>query len=135
MFETLTKYIDRLENEEICELEDDGLNDNEEGTIIITHITYKDVVYELEDEVYSVLDNNPDLVPNNDYMSVIQEYANGDTNKMYGKDTKDMNEKVAFAYILSTFRAERFYDGAIKSSIEDKRMINWLKKLKEYEEL
>lgn len=135
MFETLTKFIDRLENEEICELEDDGLNDNEEGTIIITHITYKDVVYELEDEVYKVLDNNPDLVPNNDYMSVIQEYANGDTNKMYGKDTKDMNAKVAFAYILSTFRAERFYDGAIKSSIEDKRMINWLKKLKEYEEL
>ena len=135
MFETLTKFIDRLENEEICELEDDGLNDNEEGTIIITHIAYKDVVYELEDEVYKVLDNNPDLVPNNDYMSVIQEYANGDTDKMYGKDTKDMNEKVAFAYILSTFRAERFCDGAIKSSIEDKRMINWLKKLKEYEEL
>ena len=134
MFESLTKFIDKFNIESFGEVPNIQLDEDDDSKVTpFPHVSYEAVVYEFMDAVYDFNDNN-NPIPHNDYMKVIEEYADGDPEKIKGLDTKDMPSNVAFAYILMVIRGERFCDGLLLRNLEDGTIIKWLNRLKEIDE-
>lgn len=98
------------------------------------HVVYPEVIYRLEDDIYTFEKKNPQYQLKA-YHSIFAEYGiEWSDHSMENVDVSELDAKVVLALLLGAFRAERFCDGAIKDFLEKGCIQRWLERLKEIDE-
>ena len=135
-FQTLTDYIPKLENIEYGKVypEKQTGDGSLENPFQMPHVIYHDVVYALENDIYSFEESHPHYELKS-YHSILEKHnIKWSEVEMENADVSDMEAQGVLALLLGIFRAERFCDGAIKSFLEKGCIQKWLMRLKEIDE-
>lgn len=131
-FKLLTKYIGKLDNEELCGQwiffeEDDG---TKKDPVELPYRTYKDLVNTFIREFYEFSDSHPEYHIS-DYCSILNNYGiKWNRKSMRNANTELLNEKCVLALIMGAIQAETIRSGKFLNFLDDGRIIKWLKRLK-----
>lgn len=126
MYESLTKYIDKIEGDTIAEyVKRPGY---------MPYINYSKMVDAYVDDVYKFIKDN-DEVNKSNFRDIIK--ANGidlSTKSVYEADTSTMDGACIVAILFSAIRAERFHDGVLEHLFIQGYIKKWLERLKAIDE-
>ena len=126
MYESLTKYIDKIDDDKICEwVEEPGY---------MPYVNYTRMVDDFVDDVYKFIKDN-DEVNKSNCRDIIK--ANGidlSTKSVYEADPNTLDGSCVFSILLGAVRAERFSDGVLENLFKNGHIKKWLERLKAIDE-
>ena len=126
MYESLTKYIDKIDGDKICEwVEEPGY---------MPYVNYTRMVDDFVDDVYKFLKESKEVSPKN-FQDIIK--ANGialNTKSVFEVDLNTLDGCCIFSILLAAVRAERFSDGVLENLFKQGHIKKWLERLKEIDE-
>lgn len=131
-FENLTKYIPRLEDDNVGNWVIDRENDGTpEHPIQAPYVSYSEMVYNFIDDVHDFEEKNKDFeLPR--YREILEK--NGlewSLKSMKEADVSSLDAQCVMALIMGAVRAERFCDGALLGFFKNGSIKKWLKRLNE----
>lgn len=107
MYESLTKYIDKIDDDMICKwVEEPGY---------MPYVDYTSMVDDFVDDVYKFLKESKEVSSKN-YRDIIN--ANGidlNTKSVFEVDPNTLDGSCVFSILLAAVRAERFSDGVLEN--------------------
>ena len=134
-FDTLTKYIPLIDNDEIGHWYIDRENDGSpEHPKQFPFVVFSEMVNHFVDDVYAIVEGYPEWELNH-YGQILEE--NG---LQWSKDSmseaivEDLDARCICALLVGAVRAERFCDGALMSFFENGSITRWLNRLKVIDE-
>lgn len=126
MYESLTKYIDKIDDDMICKwVEEPGY---------MPYVDYTSMVDDFVDDVYKFLKESKEVSPKN-YRDIIN--ANGidlNTKSVFEVDPNTLDGSCVFSILLAAVRAERFSDGVLENLFKQGHIKRWLERLKAIDE-
>lgn len=134
-YSALTKYINLLKNDNVCEWICDKENDGSaERPMHLPFVTYSITINKLADDIYKFAKESDEIVPSK-YAEILQ--ANGiewNSDSMIKADASVLDAQCILALLIASLRAERFCDGALLGFIKSGAVTRWLKRLQELDE-
>ena len=131
-FDTLTKYIPLIDNDEIGHWQIDRENDGtSEHPIQFPFVAFSEMVNHFIDDVYALVDRYPEWELNH-YGQILED--NGlqwGTDSMSNAIVENLDTRCICALFVGAVRAERFCDGALLSFFKNGSISRWLQRLKE----
>lgn len=126
MYESLTKYIDKIDDDMICKwVEEPGF---------MPYVDYTSMVDDFVDDVYKFLKESKEVSPKK-YRDIIN--ANGidlNTKSVFEVDPNTLDGSCVFSILLAAVRAERFSDGVLENLFKNGHIKKWLQRLKAIDE-
>ena len=126
MYESLTKYIDKIDDDIICKLvEEPGY---------MPYVDYTSMVDDFVDDVYKFLKESKEVSPKN-FQNIIK--ANGidpNTKSVFEVDPNTLDGSCIFSILLAAVRAERFSDGVLENLFKSGHIKRWLERLRAIDE-
>ena len=126
MYESLTKYIDKIDDDKICEwVEEPGY---------MPYVNYTRMVDDFVDDVYKFLKESKEVSPKN-FQDIIK--ANGidlNTKSVFEVDHNTLDGSCIFSILLAAVRAERFSDGVLENLFKNGHIKKWIQRLKTIDE-
>lgn len=134
-FESLTKYLSQLSNDNIgtwiIDCENDG---TPEHPIQMPFVNYSRLVHNFVEDVYAFMEANENFELNR-YGDILQENGLEWSGKsMSEADVSDKDARCVMALIMGAVRAERFCDAALLGFFKDGSIRKWLACLQEIDE-
>lgn len=131
-FEKITKLIPLLEAEEthgewIIDREHKGTPDDPKQ---FPFVGYGRVACDLIDMVHECVDDNEDLGVR-DHRGVLDSYGLPDEESVLAADISKCDGKCTLAMILTIVRGDRFCEGLLLSYLNNGKMLEWMKRLRE----
>ena len=135
MYESLTKYINQIEMDELGEWIVDRENDGTpEHPIQMPWVNYSKTVTDLEHAIYQYVDDHENLGLRQ-YGEILEKSGlKWDINSMSNADVSKLDGTTVMALLLGVVRAERFCDGALLSFCKSGCVSRWLSRLKEIDD-
>lgn len=134
-YSVLTKYINLLKNDIVCEWSCDKENDgSSERPMHLPFVIYSITVDKLTDDIYKFAKESDEIVLSK-YADILN--ANGikwGYDSMMKADASELDAQCILALLIASLRAERFCDGALLEFIKNGAVIRWLKRLQELDE-
>lgn len=134
-FESLTKYLSQLSNDNIGTWIIDSENDGTpEHPIQMPFVNYSRLVHNFVEDVYAFMEANENFELNR-YGDILQENGLEWSDKsMSEADVSDKDARCVMALIMGAVRAERFCDGALLGFFKDGSIRKWLARIQEIDE-
>lgn len=130
-FQSLTKYIPLISNDEIGTWVIDRENDGTmEHPIHFPFVNYSEMVDKFVEDVYAFHDEHPEFGLNR-YGETLEKNGLEWGGKMSTADVSDKDAQCILALIIGAVRAERFCDGALMGFFKDGSIEKWLMRLHE----
>ena len=134
-FDTLTKYILLIDNDEIGHWHIDRENDGSpEHPKQFPFMVFSEMVNHFVDDIYSIVEGYPEWELNH-YSQILEE--NGikwESGSMSEAIVDDLDARCICALLVGAVRAERFCDGALMLFFKNGSIARWLNRLKAIEE-
>jgi hypothetical protein len=134
-FKALTKYIPRIEDDDIGHWHIDRENNGTpEHPIQFPFVVFSEMVNHFIDDVYATVEGYPEWELNR-YDQILEE--NGikwESKSMNGAIVEDLDARCICALLVGAVRAERFCDGTLMTFFKDGSITRWLQRLKEIDE-
>lgn len=134
-FDALTKYIPRIDNDEIGHWQIDRENDGTpEHPIQFPFVVFSEMVNRFIDDVYALVDARPEWELNHYGQILEQNGIKWESKSMSGAIVDDLDARCICALLVGAVRAERFCDGALMAFFKDGSVTRWLNRLKEIDQ-
>ena len=134
-FDTLTKYIPLIDNDEIGHWYVDRENDGTpEHPIQLPFVIFSEMVNQFTMDVGAVVEQYPELELRKYHQILEKNGIQWGSKSMSGAIVEDLDARCICALLVGAVRAERFCDGALMSFFKDGSIIRWLQRLKEIDE-
>ena len=134
-FDTLTKYIPLIDNDEIGHWHVDRENDGTpEHPIQLPFVIFSELVNQFTMDVGAVVKQYPELELRKYHQILEENGIQWGGKSMSGAIVEDLDARCVCALLVGAVRAERFCDGALMSFFKDGSITRWLQRLKEIDE-
>ena len=137
MYEKLISFLPELEGGKVqsglCH-SDPEADGSEEHPYVLPFVVYGRVARELEEEIYRIVQDHPELNLNHYYDVLKERGVDWNGKEMEAADVSDWDGQGVLALMVGIIRAERFSDGTYKQFLENGCFVRWLHRLKEIEE-
>lgn len=134
-FETLTKYIPLIEQDEIGHWHIDRENDGTlEHPIQFPFVVFSEMSSRFVDDICAFVEKYPEWELTH-YGQILEENGlNWNIESMSGAIVDDLDPRCVCALLVGAVRAERFCDGALMEFFKNGSISRWLNRLKEIDE-
>ena len=134
-FDTLTKYIPLIDNDEIGHWYVDRENDGTpEHPIQLPFVIFSEMVNQFTMDVGAVVKQYPELELRKYHQILEENGIQWGGKSMSGAIVEDLDARCICAMLVGAVRAERFCDGALMAFFKDGSITRWLQRLKEIDE-
>lgn len=134
-FDTLTKYIPLIDNDEIGHWYVDRENDGTpEHPIQLPFVIFSEMVNQFMLDVGAVVKQYPELELRKYHQILEENGIQWGGKSMSGAIVEDLDARCVCALLVGAVRAERFCDGALMAFFKDGSITRWLQRLKEIDE-
>ena len=134
-FDTLTKYIPLIDNDEIGHWYVDRENDGTpEHPIQLPFVIFSEMVNQFTMDVGAVVEKYPELELRKYHQILEENGIQWGSKSMSGAIVEDLDARCICALLVGAVRAERFCDGALMVFFKDGSITRWLQRLKEIDE-
>ena len=134
-FDTLTKYIPLIDNDEIGHWYVDRENDGTpEHPIQLPFVIFSEMVNQFTMDVGAVVEQYPELELRKYHQILEENGIQWGSKSMSGAIVEDLDARCICAMLVGAVRAERFCDGALMAFFKDGSITRWLQRLKEIDE-
>lgn len=132
MFQELTGYIEKLDNEEygtwVIDRENSG---SSEHPIQMPYVNYGKVATDFETAVYYFREEHPEFEMGRYDETLDLADIEWGTNSMEGVIADDLDAKTVLALIIGAIRSDRFCEGALLGFMKSGTIRRWLVRLRE----
>lgn len=136
MFESLTQYLDKLE-EEGCYGWWRSDRTNDEGEIYrleMPYVEYCPVVEELIEAVYAFAKEHPEYEMRRYSVVLGRRHLKWSRQGLKAVDVSRADDKTVLCLLMGLIRGEIFYRGAIMEYLDEGVVMTWLKRLRAIDE-
>ena len=132
MYESLTKYIQKLDNTNYGQIIIDNENDGTlEHPLVFPFVSYDRIVLDLVDDIYAFVNDHPEYELHR-YNDILAMNGIDWSNKsMEEADVASLDGKAVMALLVGMLRADRFCEGAMFGFLKSGKVKEWLLRLKE----
>ncbi len=128
-YESITKYLELLENDSYGEWISDVDDDGDE----YSYVDYSDNVVAFMEDLFAFDEEHPELRLTRYMIFLRQNGIEPEADSMSAADVSNLDERCVLSLIMGAARTEMFADGAFMQFLENGCLIRWLKRLKEFE--